>query len=187
MYPELTNLLPRSYVRKLRQSYFLRLLTVGVIMAVLLLIVHALLLVPSYLYASTRLASENRQLETIANSTQTAQEKEAKSRIAALSTDATYLSRLSTLPTGSGAVRALLAVASPGVRITGFSYTAPAKAGADASMLVSGVASTRDALRSYTAALGDLPYVKNVDLPISAYAKDSDIDFTLTVTGTLKP
>ncbi len=187
MYPELTNLLPRSYVNQLRHSYFFRLLTVGVIMAVVLLLIHALLLVPSYLYASTRLASEQRQLDAIANSTQTAQEQEVRTRVGALSADATYLTRLASMPTGSGAVRALLAVPSPGVRITGFSYTAPASAGADASMIVSGTADTRDSLRAYTVALGALPYVKNVDLPIGAYAKDSDIDFSLTVTGPLKP
>jgi len=187
MYPKLTNLLPRDYKRQLRHSYFLRLLTVGVIMAVLLLIIHALLLVPSYLYASTRLAAEQRQLDAVANSEQTAQEKQAKASITALSADATYLSRLAAMPTGSGAVRALLAVPSPGIRITGFSYTAPTSAKSDASMLVSGTASTRDSLRAYTDALGALPYVKNVDLPISAYAKDSDIDFSLTVTGSLKP
>jgi len=184
MYPELTNLLQRSYVRQLRHSYFLRLLTLGVIMAVLLLVIHALLLVPSYLYASTRLAAENRQLDAIANSTQTAQEKQVKTRFAALSTDATYLSRLSSMPTGSGAIRALISIPSPGVRISSFSYAAPKTAGADASMIVSGTADTRDALRAYTVALGALPYVKNVDLPISAYAQDSNINFTLTVTGT---
>ncbi len=54
-------------------------------------------------------------------------------------------------------------------------------------MTVSGMAATRDALRQYATALGGLPYVSKADLPISAYAKDSDITFTITLTGTLTP
>jgi len=187
MYPELTNLLPSSYARQLRHSYFMRLLTVTVIVGIFLLFIHALLLVPSYLYASTRLSAANRELDKISTNSATAEEQQAQTRVRALQTDVKYLDRLSTTPTASGAIRALLLVPKPGVNLSGFSYTAPQAAGGDASMLITGTASTRDALRSYTLALGALPYIKNVDLPISAYAKESDIPFTLTVTGSLMP
>ncbi len=187
MHPELTNLLPASFIRDLRHGYFLRVLTVGIFLAVFLVLVHGLLLIPSYLYASSRVASEQKDLDALTNSLQTSEEKEASTRIAALRTNVTYLSRLGTLPRASATVRSLLAVPRSGIRLGGFTFTAPATAADAGKMSLMGVATTRDSLRLYTLALQQLPFVASVDLPISAYAKESDIPFTITLTGSLLP
>jgi Tfp pilus assembly protein PilN len=54
-------------------------------------------------------------------------------------------------------------------------------------MEISGIADTREDLRSYESALSALPFVTNADLPISDYAKASAIPFTITLTGSLAP
>lgn len=185
MNSELTNLLPPSFIRDLRQGYFLRVITVAIVLAVSLVIVHGLLLIPSYLYTSARVASEKNELSAITNSLQTSEEKQATDRISTLRANATYLGRLSTLPTASAAVRALLAVPHSGIRLAGFTYNAPGTT--PGKMTITGVASTRDSLRLYTLSLQQLSFISTVDLPISAYAKESNIPFTITLTGSFLP
>jgi len=48
-----------------------------------------------------------------------------------------------------------------------------------------GIAATRDALRNYQIALQNAAFARAADLPVSAYAKDSNISFNITIT--LKP
>jgi len=49
------------------------------------------------------------------------------------------------------------------------------------------VADNRETLRQYLGVLDALPQVAKAELPISAYAKEKDIGFTITLTGTLEP
>ena len=83
-------------------------------------------------------------------------------------------------------MRAIIAIGHPGVTITGVSF-ARGQAVDTHRLSITGKAVSREALRSYASALGSLSYVRTVDLPISAYAKESNIDFSLTLIGTLTP
>lgn len=183
---ELYNLLPASKRRAFRREYFVRLVTTAFGLATLLVAILAALLVPAYLYAHAQAAREQAQLDQIASSASSAQERSVNDQINSVKADIAYLARLGNQPAASDAIRAILAVPHPGVTISGFTYTAPT-AQAQAQMEVTGTASTRDTLRTYVASLGQLPYVSKADLPISAYAKDSAIPFTVTLTGSLKP
>jgi hypothetical protein len=184
---ELTNLLPRSSVRGLRREYFVRLFTVGLLLATVVVVIHGVLLIPAYLYAHSEVVREQGELAEVAASSTSAEERQINQKVATVKNDIAYLGRLSTQPAASAAVRALLGVAHPGIKLTGFSFTAPATAGGSAKMDVTGTAATRDSLRTYVEALDQLPYVSKADLPISAYAKESDIPFTVTLSGTLRP
>jgi hypothetical protein len=55
---------------------------------------------------------------------------------------------------------------------------------APGTLSVSGIAVTRGALRAYQLALQSAPFAVAANLPVSAYAKDTDIAFTITVTLT---
>ncbi|MDR3547206.1 MAG: hypothetical protein P4M11_02820 [Candidatus Pacebacteria bacterium] len=186
MFTELTNLLPKQSILAARRHYFLRLATVGVLLLVVLVVIQAVLLMPSYLYARAQVISETAQLNHLTQSLATAQEQAAQAQLAALQTEATYLSRLSKISTASGVIRAILAVPHQGITLNGFTFTAPTSS-APGTMQVSGIASTRETLRSYDQALGALPFVTSANLPISDYAKDSNISFTITLTGSLNP
>lgn len=185
-YSELSNLLPGSKKRALRREYFVRLVTVAFGLATLLVAVLSVLLLPTYIYAQAQAAREQAQLVQFASSASSAQEHSANDQINKVKADITYLGRLGAQPAASDVIRAILAVPHKGVVISGFTYTAPT-ATAQAQMSITGTASTRDTLRSYVSSLGQLPYVSNADLPISAYAKDHAIPFTVTLTGSLKP
>jgi hypothetical protein len=185
-FSELSNLLPASKSRALRREYFVRLVTVTLGLATLVVIIHGVLLLPAYLFAHTQVAREQSELDRIASSASSAQERAVKTEIQGVKADIAYLGRLGTQPTASGAIRAVLAVPHPGITLSGFTFTAPSKT-EQTHMTVTGTASTRDALRMYVSSLSQLSYVSKADLPISAYAKDSAIPFTVTLTGSLKP
>lgn len=184
---ELTNLLPRSARRALRREYFVRLVTTALGLIVLALIIHGVLLLPAYLYAHQEASRQQAELDRLSADASSAGERDVAGRIAAVQTDITYLSRLATLPTGSGAVRAIAAIPHPGIKLTGFTYAAPTDGKDTSRMTLSGMATTRDSLRLYVESLGQLSYVSKADLPISSYAKERDIPFTITLTGTLTP
>lgn len=179
----LTNLLPKSSMRTLRREYFLRLATVGSVLLLALLVAHAALLFPTYLYGQANAAAKQAELEALKASRATAEEREIADRLSRLRTDITHLGRLSTLTTGSALVREVLNVPRPGIRLTGITVARAQQEGPD-TMTVSGTALTRDSLRAYVTALEAAPSVASAELPISAYAKERDIPFIVKITLT---
>jgi hypothetical protein len=186
MSSELTNLLPSETLKAFRRSYFLRLGTIALLLLTALAVIHALLMLPSYLYARAEVNAETTQLNRLTNSLATSEEQTAQNELNDLQSEATYLSQLSGKPTASAVIQALLAVQASGISISGFSFAAPIPP-ATGTMQISGIAATREDLRSYDQALSSLPFVTSANLPISDYASDDNIPFTITLTGTLNP
>jgi len=186
MFPELTNLLPRDRVRTLRFEYFLRLATVALLGLTGLVVVCGVLLFPSYLFIGIEVSTRQAQIERLGSTSANADEIAAASRLAALGDSTAYLATLAKQPSASAALKNVLLVPHPGITLSGFTFAPPKDTG-DGSMTVSGVSATRDALRSYSLALRSVPTVDAADLPVSAYAKDSNIPFTITLSGTFAP
>lgn len=186
MYRELTNLLPSDRSRALRHEYFLRLATVTLLTLSFVVVAAGVMLVPSYLSFTQEARVKQTELAQLAGTLEAAEEKEVGARLAQLEADVTHLNRLSSQPTASGALRAVLTVSREGISLDSFAYTPNTTAGEN-SLVLSGTATTRDALRRYNLALSALPFVSKSDLPISAYAKETELPFTITLTGTLRP
>lgn len=185
MHNRLTNLLPTGRIRAVRREYFLRLAIVALSMLSLLIVAHALLLIPTYLFAREEAARIEANIAQGGGPT-SQEEQEVQVRTQMLVATSIELAELASQPTASTAIRSVLGVPHPGVRITGFTFTAPQAEDA-ARLQVTGIANSRDQLRQYASALEQLPFVAQADLPISAYAKETDISFTITLSGTLIP
>ena len=183
MFTGLTNLLPGDRMRAFRREYFFRLLTVLTVGCGLLVFAWGVLLFPSYLFLSTTITAKNATITAFGSAFQNADQRAADARLAALAGNAAYLNSLAKVPGASAVLAAVLAVPRPGVRITGFAFMPP-EADKAGTMSVSGIAASRDALRGYNLALGDVPGVSSADLPVSAYAKESNIALTITLSGT---
>lgn len=181
------NLLPDTRKQALVRLYLTR---VGVVAALLLsgvFLVHTTLTLPSYLYLHQQVTERTQELAGLGEKLAGSKEREVSARITALNASATYLSHTESKVTASGAMRAVGSVPHTGVKLTGFSFSQPLAVGSAPKMTLSGNAVSREALRAYVSALGTLPYITKVDLPISAYAKETDIDFTITLSGTFLP
>jgi len=181
------NLLPDTRKQALVRLYLTR---VGVVAALLLsgvFLVHATLSLPSYVYLHQVIAERTQELSGLGEQLAGSKEREVSARVATLNASATYLSQTQSRVTASGAVRAIGAVPHPGVKLIGFSFSQPLASANAPKMTLTGNAGSRETLRAYVSALGTLPYISKVDLPISAYAKETDIDFTITLSGTFLP
>lgn len=178
---ELTNLLPFRRQRALSRDYFLRLGVVGAVLLGILVFASAILLVPMYVFLADAVRVKEASLASIESALSSADEKALSARLAALTNDAATLTALAGAPSVSTIIRAVISVSRPGIALSGFAYT-PAANKIPGTLALSGTAATRDALRTYQLALQGAPFALSATLPVSAYAKDTDIAFTITIT-----
>jgi hypothetical protein len=184
---QLTNLLPRERRDVLRVHYWERFVVIGCFMAMALLGVAGVLLLPSYVLLSKHEETKQQQLSALAGNTSTLDERQLSKRLTSLTANVRTLIDLADEPSISHLMRSILTAHLTGITLTSFTYT-PDKEGAKpvpGSLIVTGVAATRETLRTFQMTLQALPFVGTAALPVSAYAQSSAIPFTITVT--LKP
>ncbi len=177
------NLLPAPRARAARRTYFVRVGIVSIWALALLLVIHVLLDIPTYFYLQTQESLRQETLSTLSQKIAHESPVLATSAIIALNQKAQYLATLADKPHASRAVRLLLSVPRRGISLTGITYTAPTKEHARATVLLTGFAQTRDSLRAYQLALQNAPFVETASLPVGVYAKDTNIGFTMNLTG----
>lgn len=181
MRSELTNLLPLARRRALRRDYFVRLCVVVALLATALSLAAAALLLPAYVFLTESANAKQKHLASIESAVSSSDEVALSARLTALSNNAATLSALAGARSASAVISAVLAISRPGIVLSGFAYSPIADKNPGA-LAISGTAAARDALRSYQLALQNAPFVRSADLPVSAYAKDTAIAFTITVT-----
>lgn len=181
MHNELTNLLPIERQRALGREYVIRVLVIAVVFANLLILATAVLLLPTYALLTDSARTKKEHLANIESTFASTNEAAISARLTALSDKAAILTTLAQSPSASRTVQSVLEVPRPGVTLSMFSYVPKSDDGTRA-LQISGVAKTRDALRSYQLALSGASFVQSANLPVSAYAKDSDIGFTIAIT-----
>jgi hypothetical protein len=188
---DFTNLLPTPRRRALRREYFLRLGVVATLLVAVLTVAMGILLLPTYVFLAQSTRAKEARLASIEATFSSGDEAGLSARLSALSRDADTLSALGGALSVSAVIRAVLAVPRTSITLSSFTYTpassaapksgAPATPKTFATLSLSGVATTRDALRSYQLALQAAPFARSADLPVSAYAKDTNNVFVITV------
>ncbi len=185
MYSKPINLLPLSDVKRAHREYLVRLGTVVTAALSILVFVQMALLFPSY----AMLQARHRQLKTASEylAQITAQNIQSiKTRIDALNGQATFFGTLSGAPSATVAIGQVLSIARNGVLLKEITYTAPQK-GKQAQIIISGIANDRRTLQLYQESLQRASYISSADLPVSVYAKNTDIKFTITLAGSFMP
>jgi len=178
---ELTNLLPLGRQRTIRRDYFIRLCVIVSLLVAVLSIAAAALLLPTYVFLSASERAGKIQLTNIESTISSSAEDAAFSeQFSALSNSTAILSGLAGTQSVISIIRSALGIAHPGIALSGFIYS-PASIKNQDTLAISGVAATRDALRNYQLALQSALFARSADLPVSAYAKDTEITFTITV------
>ncbi len=180
---KLTNLLPLGRQQALFREYFLRLSVVFIALVTALTLVAAMLLLPTYIFLTQSAATKASRLANIESVLASSDEKILSAHLASLSNNATVLLALGNVPSANAILRSALTVPRNGISLSGFAYT-PAVVNVPGLVSISGTAQKREALRSYQLALESTPFAASADLPVSAYAKDTNISFTITVTLT---
>lgn len=181
MHNTLTNLLPSERQRSLTREYALRIAVVAAMLTVVLTIAAGALLMPAYVFLAGSERTKAERLAAIDSAVVPADDAAFAARLATISKNVSALIALSKTPSISALLRETLSIARPGLTLSGFSY-APATAKTAAALTVTGIAATRETLRSYQLALQAAPFARSAALPVSAYAEDTDIPFTITIT-----
>lgn len=181
--PEYTvNLLPVDRQRLVSRDYWLRVGTMLALLLTLLVVAAAVLLLPTYFYLSNSVGAKAARLASMEAALSSAEEAELSARLSVLASDTAALRSLESAPEASATLRALIAVHRTGITLSNISYAVLPGAGTSGTLAVTGAAATREALRAYQLALAGAPFSRGAGLPVSAYAKDANIPFTITVT-----
>jgi hypothetical protein len=178
---ELTNLLPYQHRLRLLRDYRFRLGVVAVALLTVLTVTAGVLLIPTYVFLAGNVNAKKAHLASINRTLSSSEDAGLSARLAALSNDARALASLADNQSVSQTVRSVLAASRPGITLSGLTYT-PGASGKPSTIAVSGIAVTRDALRGYQLTLQTASFATRAELPVSAYAKDADIAFTIVVT-----
>lgn len=181
---ELTNLLPEARKELIVREYRFRLGVVAALLLSLLVGVAAILLVPTYIFLVANTNAKETRLTDIKASLSSGEEVALSKRLSTLSSNASSLISLSKTSSVSVLLRSVLAVPRTGITLSGFTHTA-ATGKLNGALTLSGIAATRDVLRNYQLALQNESFVSSAELPVSVYAQDSNIAFTITIS--LKP
>ena len=181
MHNAFTNLLPPERQKALSRDYVVRLSVVVVWFVNALTFIAALLLLPTYVFLTVSINAKKDHLANVESALSSADEMTLSARLTALSSDAATLVALAGVPSASSLIRTALAISRPGITLSAFTYT-PASEKTPGTLSISGKAATRNALRAYQLALQSASFARSAALPVSAYAQDTDIAFTILAT-----
>jgi len=171
------NLIPPEAQRRIRFEYGARVLTVWLLLWALAGVLIGVATLPSYLLVSERLQSISGELDTVRAS---ADSDNATARALIIAREQSQLIReAEEMPRFSTVVSVVEAAAKSGISISSYGFS---RDRADlAPVVVGGTAESRQALASFRDMLLTNPLVTRVDLPISNFARDRDIDFSLSI------
>jgi len=176
------NLLPKIEKEAIRREYRIRLVVVGLWVLVTAVLISATLLFPAYFLSSQKVIAASERLETL--SAQTKREN-ATSIDSALSGAQARLSLLSHTPPKVFFYEAMTQIASvkgSKVSVEGISFTSGEEGGWK--FVIQGTAADRTALLSYAKALEQTGIFKKIKVPVSDFAKDTNIAFSLPAHST---
>lgn len=175
------DLLPPERRRALRQGYLRRLFVVAALLVVALALIACALLYPTYRYLANTGGEERMRLADLSAQVASAENGTLAKRYAGLEADAGTIVALATPPPASAVLRDALAVPRSGIALVSLNY-APASGKHPGTLTLGGTAASRDDLRAYQLALEETSEFASADLPVSSFAKDTNLPFTITVT-----
>lgn len=178
---DVTNFLPPDRIHAFKRGYVLRLTTVVLGLFIGVLIAHGILLVPSYVYTTDRFVRLTAEMQMLSLAMEDRANENVSARLQSIETTGATILQSVTTASASAVLAQVLAVPRPAIALSGMSVDVAKEKGGMHKMRITGIANTREALRSYYLALTQLPSVSGVDLPLSAYAKDTDIAFSMDV------
>lgn len=176
------NLLPKNEKEAIRREYRLRLAIVILWMSFGSLLIASVLLLPSFLLSSEKEKAAKQRYENLnASVKQNASDnfdavlRDAKQRLELLGHESpgVLLHRL---------VLRIASLKSDRVSLSNFSFVGGEKG--KKNVTIAGVARDRTSLLAFVKALERAELFEAVAVPISNFAKDTDIDFSITATGT---
>lgn len=172
------NLLPIQYKKALKQTYLLRLLSVALFAGAVLIVIHSVLLIPSYVFLQAQVLNQEAEKEFIGKTLEASGSDEVEMRLAALNENIALLETLPQAPSLVSAIEEVLEVSRVDIVLTQISFDPN---DVEENIIVRGVAGDRDALRSFAKRLEERETISSVDFPIGDLSREKDLPFTISI------
>jgi hypothetical protein len=172
------NLIPPDARRRITTEYWVRVITVWLFLLTVAAMLTGAFLLPPYMLVTSQVRSFVAEAEAakalVANGDVTAR------ALIVAGDQARLLIEAERTPRFTAIIDELLQVVDEGIVVREYYFSRTASGVAPVQL--GGVAATRQTLAAFRDALLAQPAVAAVDLPISSFAKDRDIEFMLTLT-----
>ena len=162
-----TNLLPPNKQKEYTERYLMRVAVVAVYTLGILLAIHSVLLVPTFLFFVEDIRQKESSLVYLEEYTKGDAVPDSEMRTLQIEHDATRLLTLTSSPKATYALALLTRAQVKGVTLTSFSFF---QDGSGEKLQVRGVANDRATLESFRKALAQSSGVRGVELPVGAFA-----------------
>lgn len=172
------NLLPEDKKRAFKRTYFVRLLIVFLATLTVLMVIHSVLLVPTYAFLQARIQSQVAEKDFLTRSLEATGGGEVEERLNLLTQQIETLEGIEETVSFVAIVEDILEVSRNGVVLTQVLYD-PENQNVDVELR--GTAQNRDALRSFAARLEAREGIESVDFPIGNLSREEDLPFTISI------
>ncbi len=169
------HLLPEKEKKVLEAEYRYRLLLVGLIFILASLVVASVFLLPSYLLSARRLTDVSVRNDQVKNEIKTKTDPSISTFLSTLKDNLAALKPTQKTPNFSTLVKEITDKKTTGIGIDSFSRDGKG-------IIIGGQADNRDNLIRFSRDLQMVADFSKVDLPISDFAKDKNINFSITIT-----
>lgn len=173
------NLLPDNEKKAIDREYKLRHLIVILWACLFFIIATGLFMLPSYVLTLYKGKASNSDIAKAAALNQ-AEEQKSKKEIDDAKSFMKVLQPVSGLLLPTNIIAIINKDKTPNNTISNISYSR-ADDGSAITILVKGVSKTRQSLSQFKEALTHETGITSVDIPVSNFAKESNIDFTITL------
>lgn len=178
------NLLSPEEKKRIRQVYILRFAVVTAIFSLLILLILISLLAPAFYLARSRRV-DLAFTEFLIKGSPVFKEGEHLTALFASSRETlSFINSHNSQRPAADVISRIVGKAPQTIRITGIRFS---RSDGDEIFVVSGVASDRDSLLVFNKALSAAGIFKTVELPISNFTKEANIDFSIILKGIPTP
>ncbi len=159
----------------------MRLAIVALCFSFVTLVIASILLIPSNLLSSQKEDAAQRHLETLTKSVANGKSVEFDSVLSETKTLLGLLGHTAPKVFLHEALVTIVSQKSDSISLTNFSFTQTSKGKWQA--IISGIAADRAALSSFVKAIEQSKLFETVEVPLSDFAKDATIPFSITARG----
>lgn len=181
----MTNLLPQTEQQAIVKEYAHRRMVVVLVMCAVTIAICAIFLLPSYILSEVKL-TEMMNAAQAARTTSTELLQTKNSATVLLKETNRKVQFLKVPKEGEKSVYAVIDMIvkqkTANIRIQSFLYTAATET-AQGSVVLNGLAKDRESLTTFLKNMEAQPAFTTVDLPVSNFAKDKDIVFSMQIYG----
>jgi Tfp pilus assembly protein PilN len=175
------NLLPKAEKEAIRREYRMRLAVVILWFSFATLLIASFLLLPAFVLSSAKEKAAVHRFATLSAEVESANGAKLRDLLADTQSRLRFFSKKAPAARWHEILTQLVSLKPDGVSLMSVSFTD----GENGSrrVTIAGTARNRTGLRAFAKSLERVSFFEKIDVPISNYTKDTDIEFSIHITG----